>query len=76
MEAIIDGFFSGYEFGSVGDGARLAYEHYDAVSDVAVFGADAARLEDVEPLVATAIEMLARSYPECATVQYRIDPRG
>jgi hypothetical protein len=71
MESIIDGFFSSYEFGPIGDAAGLAYEHFDNAEGVCVFRV--ARASDaVEPLVAEAVEKLARSYPECAAVEYRI----
>ena len=74
MEAIIDGFFSAYDFGNRGDGAHLVYQHYDESEGVAVFrAAGDARLEVVEPLVAAAVEKLARSYPELATLSYRIE---
>jgi hypothetical protein len=73
MEAIIDGFFSTHDFGPAGDDAGLAYQHYDAADAVAVFHARESRIAEVEPLVAAAVEVLARSYPECAALQYRID---
>lgn len=77
MEAIIDGFFSGYDFGPIGDDAGLTYEHYENASDTAVFrAASLANFDELEPLVAAAIEMLGRSYPDCATVKYRIDRAG
>jgi len=75
IETIVDGFFSGYDFGDAGDRADLAYQHYDEDGEVIVFRAQEGRIDEVDPLVAAATAVLARSYPECATLQYRIDAR-